>query len=59
MFDLFFNFKIQLFIKFKNVANRKKNKILMSINSLYIKHDRMISQRCLKKLNESNSLLND
>ena len=24
MFDLFFNFKIELFIKFKNVANRKK-----------------------------------
>ena len=24
MFDLFFNFKIELFIKFKNVANREK-----------------------------------
>ena len=60
MFDLFFNFKIELFIKFKSVANReKKNKILMLINSFYIKHDRMISQRYLKKLNESNKLLND
>ena len=60
MFDLFFNFKIELFIKFKSVANReKKNKILMSINSFYIKHDRMISQQCSKKSSESNSLLND
>ena len=24
MFNLFFNFKIELFIKFKNVANREK-----------------------------------